>query len=60
MFAVVTVMLTQFSVAMFSTGAMLNWLFLGLCVGLAQGLAKQKASKPSPRPHPAEAPRVSG
>lgn len=39
MFAVATIGLTQLSVAMFSTGAMLNWMFMGLGVGMAQGLA---------------------
>lgn len=46
MFAVVTVSLTQFSVALFSTASMLNWLFMGLAIGLAQGLAKSPAKRP--------------
>ena|GEM_PF-2218723 len=45
MFTVVTVGLTQFSVALFSTAAMINWLFLGLGVGLAQGLATMSDNK---------------
>lgn len=40
MFAIVTVALTQLSVALFSTAEMLNWLFLGLGIGMAQGLAR--------------------
>ncbi len=46
MIAIATVALTQLSVALFSTAAMLNWLFLGLGVGLAQGLANMKVRKP--------------
>lgn len=45
MFAVATVGFTQLSVALFSTAAMLNWLFMGLGIGLAQGLARQPAKK---------------
>lgn len=45
MFAMVTVGLTQLSVAMFSTAAMLNWLFMGLAVGMAQGLAGRSAKE---------------
>lgn len=50
MFAIATVGLTQLSVAMFSTAAMLNWLFMGLGIGLAQGLSRLPAKrKPSPK-----------
>ena len=51
MFSVFAVAMTQFSVALFSTAAMLNWLFIGLAVGLAQGLAGQ-SGKPMKRRKP--------
>ena len=59
MYAVATVGLTQLSVAMFSTAAMLNWLFMGLGIGLAQGLARQPAKKKQTRPRrrPQQPPR---
>lgn len=38
MFAVVGIALTQLSVAMFSTGAALNWMMMGLGVGIVQFL----------------------
>ena len=50
MFAVVTVALTQLSVALFSTAEMLNWLFLGLCIGMAQGLAAANTKRPNRKP----------
>lgn len=46
MFSTVAVVLTQLSVALFSTASMLNWLFIGLSIGLAQGLAMSSAKKP--------------
>lgn len=50
--ALVAVALTQLSVALFSTAAMLNWLFLGLGVGMAQSLRadedRAKKARPSP------------
>lgn len=62
MFAIVTICLTQFSVALFSTAEMLYWLFLGLGIGIAQGLAvrpkraprraPQKPSEQRPQPMP--------
>jgi hypothetical protein len=45
MFAMVTVGLTQLSVALFSTASMLNWLFMGLAIGMAQGLAALPAAR---------------
>lgn len=45
MFAIVTVGLTQLSVALFSTAEMLNWLFIGLGLGMAQGLARMPGRK---------------
>ena len=56
MFGIVTMGLTQLSVALFSTASMLYWLFLGLALGMAQGLAsvsdgrvKHRAKKRTPR-----------
>jgi len=48
MYAVVTVGLTQLSVALFSTAAMLNWLFMGLAIGMAQALAAAPRSNKNP------------
>lgn len=49
MFGVVTVGLTQISVALFSTAEMLNWLFLGLGIGIAQGIANINANRSGQR-----------
>lgn len=54
MFAIVTVGLTQLSVALFSTAEMLNWMFIGLGIGMAQAFARDgvqnKRSKKRPTP----------
>jgi len=57
MFAIVTILLTQFSVALFSTAEMLNWLFLGLAVGIAQGLAVSPQQKQKQKPKRPRSPR---
>lgn len=51
MYAVATVAVTQFSVALFSTADMLYWLFMGLGIGMAQGLAP-KGKKPVTKSKP--------
>lgn len=66
MFAVVTVGLTQLSVALFSTAAILNWMFMGLAIGMAQGLARKTPQKTRPKrrartnPERADRPAVQG
>lgn len=54
MFSLVTVGLTQLSVALFSTGATFYWLFMGLAVGMSQALlaGMKRPGKYSRRPNP--------
>jgi len=56
MFSIVAVLLTQLSVALFSTAAMLYWLFLGVGLGMAQGLkpvvAKARKTRQAKRRRP--------
>lgn len=53
MISILTVTLTQLSVAMFSTAEMLNYMFMGLGIGMAQALAsKGQAKRPRRKAQP--------